>query len=408
MIDANASPRLGILLDLSFRDLWHDRMVSLCLIASVIAVVAPLLLLFGLKFGIVSQMRQDLMADPRNKEIKMIASASLDRAWFARVGSMPGVGFVLPLTRSLNALADLYKDSSHFIENVELIPTAKNDPLLGQTRELQSTVGVILSASAARQLEVRAGDAITLRVVRTFNNKTERAQIRVNVEQVLAPESFSRPAALLDLTLLVALEDFRDGFKVPLLQVANGDEPRERERFARARIYADQIESVEALANQLTDEGIQNSSRLAEIKTVQSIDQVLGMVFSVIAWTAVLGCAASMMGGLMANIDRKRKDLALLRLFGFGKNMLPVYVMNQALVLTFFGFAFGCCIYALGSYLFNQLLGSFMAADRFVCRLEPIHFLLALGCAMLIAAFVSGIGGLTVMQIEPAESLRDV
>jgi len=43
-----------------------------------------------------------------------------------------------------------------------------------------------------------------------------------------------------------------------------------------------------------------------------------------------------------------------------------------------------------------------------VCRLEPINFLLALGCAMLIAALVSGIGSLTVMQIEPAESLRDV
>jgi putative ABC transport system permease protein len=408
MINLNASPRLGILLDLSFRDLWHDRMVSLCLIASVLAVVAPLLLLFGWKFGIVSQMRQDLMADPRNKEIKMIASASLDRAWFARVGSMPGVGFVLPLTRSLNALADLHKDSSHFVDNVELIPTAKSDPLLGNRRELQSATGVILSASAARQLEVAAGDSITLRVLRSLNNKTERAQMSVKVEQVLAPESFSRPAALIDLTLLVALEDFRDGFKVPLLQITNGDEPRERERFARARIYADHIESVEALANRLTDEGIQNSSRLADIKTVQSIDQVLGVVFSVIAWTAVLGCAASMMGGLMANIDRKRKDLALLRLFGFGKNVLPLYVVNQALVLTLLGFALGCCIYALGSHLFNQLLGAFLAADRFVCRLEPIHFLVALGCAMLIAALVSGIGSLTVMQIEPAESLRDV
>ncbi|MEI8400858.1 MAG: ABC transporter permease, partial [Alcaligenaceae bacterium] len=81
MSSHSTSPRIGVLLGLALRDLVHDRKVSACMVASVVAVVAPLLLLFGLKFGIVSQMRHDLLSDPRNKEVKMIASDNLDQAW---------------------------------------------------------------------------------------------------------------------------------------------------------------------------------------------------------------------------------------------------------------------------------------------------------------------------------------
>lgn len=403
-----SAPPFKVLLALSMRDLMHDRKVSICIMASIVAVVAPLLLLFGLKFGIVSQMRAELLSDPRNLEIRMLVSAKLDDAWFDKMRDTPGVGFVQPLTRSLNAIADLYIDSRRFAESVELIPTALGDPVLEGLTIPQAKDEVVLTASAATRLGIKPGETLQIRFSRLYESRTERAQLVVRVVGVLPPASFARPAVFLTLPLLVEIEDFRDGFKISGLGVETGQDLQARKHFARARIYADKIENVEFLAKRLSEEGIETSSRLAEIKSVQSIDKVLGIVFGVIAWIAVLGCAASLIGALMANIDRKRKDLALLRLMGYGKFAMQTYVVLQSSLLTVAGFVVGCVMYVLGSQLFNQMLGEYMKADHFVCRLEPIHFVFALAGALLLAMLVAGIGGVVVTKIEPAESLRDI
>lgn len=408
MYSTLSAPPLKVLISLGLSDLLHDRKVSICIMASIVAVVAPLLLLFGLKFGIVSQMRTELLSDPRNLEIRMLASAKLDQVWFDKMRQSQNVAFILPMTRSLNTIADLYVDSRRFAESVELIPTAAGDPVLSGVSIPSARDEVVLSASAATRLGIQAGEKIQIRVSRIFENRTERAQIEVRVLAVLPTESFSRPAVFLSLPLLVEIEDFRDGFKIPGFGIETGGEIQPRTHFARARIYADKIEHVENLANRLTEEGIETFSRLAEIKSVQSIDKVLGIVFGVIAWIAILGCAASLIGALMANIDRKRKDLALLRLMGYGKVAMQLYVVMQSALLTFVGFCVGCLMYLLGSQLFNQMLGQYMQADRFVCRLEPIHFIFALAGALLLAIIVAGVGGVFVTKIEPAESLRDL
>lgn len=403
-----SAPPLRVLLSLGLSDLLHDRKVSICIMASIVAVVAPLLLLFGLKFGIVSQLRAELLSDPRNLEIRMLASAKLEPAWFEKMRISEGVGFVIPLTRSLNTIADLYVDSRRFAENVELLPTADKDPLLAEVAIPQGRDEVVLSSSAASRLGVKQGERVQLRINRLHESRTERAQIDVRVVAILPPESFARPAVFLTLPLLVEIEDFRDGFYVSGSGVETGHASQPRTHFARARIYADKIEHVEALANRISKEGIETSSRLAEIKSVQSIDKVLGIIFGVIAWIAVLGCAASLIGAFMANIDRKRKDLALLRLMGYGKLAMQTYVVMQSAVLTVTGFAVGCAMYLLGSQLFNQMLGEYMKVDRFVCRLEPEHFVVALAGALLLALVVAGVGGVVVTKIEPAESLRDL
>ena len=401
-------PSFFVLCALALRDLYHDKKISLCVIASILAVVGPLLLLFGLKFGIVSQLRTELLSDPRNKEIQMSASARLDEEWFTQLRGQTGVGFVMPLTRSLNTQADLFVDSRRFLENVELIPTGTGDPLLGKLAAPALDTDVVLSRAAADRLKLEVGDVLNLRVVRSLDKNLERAQLQVRVSAILAPQVFSRPAILTTLALLVAVEDFRDGVMVPLLGASTGSAPAVRMHFARARIYADSIDTVEQVAQSLQQQSIETTSRIAEIKSVQSIDRVLGFVFAVIAWAAAFGCAASLIGALMANIDRKRKDLALLRLFGYGRQSMLGYVVLQALVLTIVGYLFGCGMYFIGSYAFNEVLTTNLARGTFVCRLELIHFVTGLLSATGISILVCAVGGLLATKIEPAESLRDV
>lgn len=408
MTPPDVRPRLRLLIELAARDLWHDRKVSLCIVASLVAVIAPLLLLFGLKHGVVSQLNDELLSDPRNLEVRMLGNYDLGSGWFERLRAQPGVNFVIPLTRSLNTQADLLRDSQHFVANAEVIPTASGDPLIGSLPAPAAIDQVLLSASAASKLGVNSGDSLRLLVLRKLDGNNERGELPVKVAGVLEHSAFTRQAVLVSLDLLVAMENFRDGYAVPLLGFSTGGAAPLRERYARARVYASGLDDVASIATWLDDEHIESSTRAREIESVKAISHVLGLIFAVIAWTAVIGCVASLAGAFLANIDRKRKDLALLRLLGFQRSAAGAYVMIQAALLTCLAFAFGYGAYLIGSAVFNSALGNNLADDGFVCKLENIHILLAFASALLIAIVVAAVGGFRAIHIQPAESLRDL
>jgi putative ABC transport system permease protein len=401
-------PSLLLLVELAARDLWHDRKVSLCIVASLVAVIAPLLLLFGLKHGVVSQLNNELLSDPRNLEVRMLGNYNLSSEWFEQMRNQPGVGFVIPLTRSLNTTADLMRDNQHFVANAEVIPSASGDPLIGSLPAPATQQQVLLSASAASKLSVKSGDQMRLLVLRKLAGNNERGEVSVTVGGVLEHNLFSRPAVLVHLDLLVAMENFRDGYAVPQFGFDSGTPAPARERYARARIYAQGLDDVAPIAASLEGERIESSTRAAEIESVKAISHVLGLIFAVIAWTAVIGCVASLVGAFLANIDRKRKDLALLRLLGFQRSAAGLYIMVQAALLTCLAFVLGYGAYLIGSSVFNQALGSNLAGDGFVCKLENIHILLAFASALLLAILVAAVGGFRAIHIQPAESLRDL
>jgi len=402
---APVRPSGYLLTGLAIRDLSHDRKVSLCIIASLVAVIAPLLLLFGLRYGVVSQLNAELLNDPHNLEVRMSGNHNLPLEWFENVRKQPGVGFVMPLTRSLNTQADLVRDSRHFIANVELIPSAQGDPLLSGYSPPEGSQ-VLLSASAASQLQVQMGESLSLVVLRNYAGEHQRGQFHVTVGGILSASMFARPAVWVPLEVLVTLEDFRDGFAAPLLGFAEGTPAPERQRYARARIYAHTLDDVAVIAQWLEQQHIPSSTRVREIEAVKAITRVLDLIFAVIAWTALAGCMASLAGALLANIDRKRKELSLLRLLGFGRGAIGAYLMLQALALSSAAFALSCVLYALGSAVFNNALGGHLADSGFVCRLELTHILFAFAGTLLLASVVAGIGGLRAIQIQPAESLR--
>lgn len=398
-----------LLFRLVLHDLWHDRKVSFCMAASLVAVIAPLLLLFGLKHGVVSQLQTDLLSDPHNLEIKMLSSGAFSENWIGRLQNKPEVGFAIGQTRSLNTQADLYVDNRHFVENAEVIPTAKGDPLLGDLSvDLQDTQ-VILSESAARQLNVKSGDTIQLRVLRKLNQLNERGETSLGVVAVLERSSFPRPAIFVNSALLVGLEQFRDGMHIPQLGLETGTPATDAPVvFAKVRLYAKNVDDVASLGDWLANQGMENTSRVAEIEAVKAINRVLTLIFSAIAFTALIGCVASLIGAFIANIDRKRKDLATLRLLGFGNKPIAGYVVLQALIVTTLAYIAGLGLYMLVSEIFNMVLVSSRETSGFSVQIRFLHAVAAFFLTMFIAVLVSFIGALRAVRIQPAESLREL
>jgi putative ABC transport system permease protein len=401
--------RLRLLAAMAVQDLWHDRKVSLCIAASLVAVIAPLLLLFGLKHGVVSQLQDELLRDPRNLEVKMLSSGNFDEAWLQQLRARPEVGFAIGQTRSLNTQADLFMGLQQFVEGAEIIPTQAGDPLLGGAQRQLRDGQVILSARAAQRLAAKPGDSVRLRVLRRLDGINERGETGLQVVAVLDATQFPRAAAFVEPSQLLALEHFRDGYQLPQLGVSTG-KPLDglAPRYARARVYARDIDQVAALEQYLNSQRIETASRLADIDNVKSINHVLGLIFGVIAGAALIGCVASLVGAFLANIDRKRKSLAVLRLLGFGRPAVAVFIVAQALLLSLAGYLGGLVFYLAGSQLFNQLLGASQATGSFVCSITLWHGLAALLLSLSVATLVALVGTLRAIGIEPAESLREL
>lgn len=405
------SPKVGfsLLVRLALRDLWHDRKVSFCIAASLVAVIAPLLLLFGLKHGVVNQLQEDLLSDPRNLEIRMLASGNYSNDWIADLQQMPGVGFAIGQTRSLNTQADLLVDNRRFVENAEVIPTAAADPLLNNILSDLQQGQVILSHSAAQRLQVEVGRSIRLRASRKLDEVNERGEIQLQVVAILEAARFSRPAVFVNLPLLIALEQFRDGDYKPEFGLDTGSEVSAKATsFSKVRLYAKTVDDVAPISAWLEQQHIDTTSRLAEINNVKAINQVLTLIFAVIALTALVGCIASLIGAFLANIDRKRKDLAVLRLLGFTNLTIALYVIVQALMITVLAYIVGLALYGLASGVFNQLLVNHQSTSGFASEITLMHAALALGLSVVIAVFVSCIGALRAIRIQPAESLREL
>ncbi|AJQ49618.1 MULTISPECIES: ABC transporter permease [Pseudomonas] len=401
--------RLALLARLSLADLWHDRNVSLCMAASLVAVIAPLLLLFGLKHGVVSQLQQELLSDPRNLEVKMLSSGHFDQAWLQRLQDRPEVGFAIGQTRSLNTQADLLGAHGRFADNVEVIPTRAGDPLLATDLSELAPDQVILSERAAERLDAKAGDTLRLRVARRLNEVNERGERTLQVRAIVSSVRFARPAAFVSPELLMELEHYRDGYLVASLGASSGQAlDALNVGYARARVYARDIDSVAPLERWLNEQRIETASRLAEINSVKAINHVLGLIFSVIAGAALIGCIASLVGAFLANIDRKRRHLAVLRLLGFSSPAVSAYVVLQALVLSLVGYLGGLGSYYLGSLLFDRLLVSSQATGAFICHITVWHGVVALLLAFLVAGLVALIGALRAIRIQPAESLREL
>ena len=124
------------------------------------AVLAPLLVLFGVKSGIINTMADRLIEDPRNREISSVGSGRYGTDWFKMMAGRTEVDFIIPQTRSIAANMIIYKMDGEQTRSVvvDLIPTDKGDPLLENWATVPTeNTAIVLSEPAARKMKVTAG-----------------------------------------------------------------------------------------------------------------------------------------------------------------------------------------------------------------------------------------------------------
>ncbi len=402
-------PQITNIVRLSFRDYSHEWRMSGCFILALSSVLAPMMILFGLKFGIVSTMIHELVENPVNREIKPIGSGRYDDAWIDQYRNRGDVEFIIPKTRALAATIQLKSTTANRIVSTELLATASGDPLLaGLTRVPKDYYQVILSQSAAKKLKVNTGDTIDASLARQFQGKRERVHLPLEVVDIADEVVTARSVAFVNLDLLIASEQFKDGRVVEELGWEGNSDAMKERIYPSFRLYAQSIYDVENLVIDLERKGARVKANVGEISTVQSIDENLSVIFWIIACVGAVGFAFSLGASLWANVDRKRKELSVLRLVGFKSGRIVMFPVLQALYTAVLGWLFAVLVYLAFEYLINFFLAPRLNLDRALCFLLTEHFLWALGITLVIAVFAAILGGFRAARIEPSDGLREI
>jgi putative ABC transport system permease protein len=395
---------------LAFEDYRHEWVISGCSVLALSAVLIPLLVLFGLKYGIITNLLDPLIENPRYREIAPIASGRFDPDWFAAIAARPDVAFVVPRTRSLAAsikLRAVERDVGRIID-IELIPSAAGDPVLAD--DVRAPAGfdeVVLAATAAEKLGVESGDRLEGILTRTRRDRQESVRLPLTIVGVAPIGAFARDGLFVSTDLIAAVEDFLDGRAVPALGW-EGSEPRRSERaFASFRLYARSIEDVAPIRSELLDQGIEVRTSIADIALVETLDRNLGIVYWTIALIAIGGYCLSFATSVWANVDRKRREFSVLRLTGFRTEEIVWFPILQAAFTATAAWALGVAVYLGVQITLNGLFADSIGGGEPVCRLRLAHVLAALAVTVLAAVLAAIVGGRRIAELEPSIGLRE-
>jgi len=395
-------------LKLATRDYFHEWQMSGCFVLALASVLGPMLVLFGLKFGIVGGMIDQLVEDPHNREIMPVGSGRFPAKWIDELRQRSDVEFIVPRTRSIAATLEVTSANTPSITSMEILPSDAGDPLLADIGVTPSGLdGVVLSQAAAAKLKVGPGDKLDGSLMRRFNEQRERAHIALKVAAVASASAFPREAIFASVNLAEALEDYRDGHAVPALGWTGNIDTKSR-TYPGFRLYATSIYDVVELHQGLVDLGIEVRTRAADIQLVQRMDRNLSMVYWAIAIIGLVGFSLSLGASLWANVERKSKQLSVLRLVGFRTGDIMWFPMIQSLYTAVLGWGLAVAIFEVAALVINDMLASQMDVGQHVCSMLPEHYLIAFGLTIGASVIAAMLAGLRSARIEPSEGLREI
>ncbi len=206
-----------MILRLALKDILHDWLLSICLVLAIASIIAPLLILFGLKFGTIQTLQSRLVQDPKNREIRPLTTKSYSRDWFDTLRKKhPEVSFIVPMTRQISTSITAINTAGDSSEQLSLMATATGDPLLLENGvTIPGHAACVLTEPAAQALHVSIGDELLFTTRRIIQGKYENGEFSVFVSGILEGRASSLKTAFVRLDIIEAVEDYKDGRAVP-------------------------------------------------------------------------------------------------------------------------------------------------------------------------------------------------
>lgn len=585
----------GLVLWLAMKDLWHEKLITINLILGTAAIIAPLLILFGIKFGTIETMTNRLVNDPKNLEIRPLSSRSYTPIWFNEISKNDKINFVIPMTRQLSSSV-LIKPLNLSTNSVraDIVATDEGDPLLLQNGGvIPDKTSCVLSYSLAKKLDLKKNDMIQCVVTRYVKKKIQKASISLKVAAILTPRAGFIKSIYVPLKTVENIEKYKDGLAIsewnwkgnisqaypvydgvfisvpkqldrvdqikllsgtgfsyinaisiekakekagysfnknqnlyfikpyknsinenhigslkiklrgkkaklypwvkPIDAVIESDKkeikikivayPRvnkktnhitlymsspysdissitvkvgkkelaipvsilpskeksslvfvdiktagmltlmrernliydeninkfllSRRGYASFRVYAKNLTDVEPLKKFFEKNGIMVSTQSERIHEVRELDKYLTLIFWLIALVGLVGGVATLSASLYSSVERKRKELSILRLLGLSASMIFRFPIYQGIVIAVIGVLFAFLFFSIMATVINRLFQVHLQIGESFCTLNETHIASVLLFTIFISIIASGIAAYRAIQTDPAEAMRD-
>lgn len=409
--------KFRLLAGLALFDYLHEKLLSLCAVVALTAILTPLLVISGVKNGVVTTLLDRLKSNPGNMSILLQGSGKFTPAWFETMRKdKEMIQFIMPQTRSLAAIVTLVspqnQNTQHGVDKwVECtwLATGEGDPeLITYGVDIPVRSSLVISQTVAEKLDLKKGEIVTALAERTTaEKKRESHAVMLTVTDILPLEAGQKDVAYVPLDLLLAVEAYRDGGVFPEDPFADNART-EREYYPRFRLYARTIDHVEPLRERMNAKGMFVHTKASEIVMVKRLDHSLSLIILLIALVAGSGFVAFTVSNCLASVRRKEKQLGLLRLMGFSRFYLSLFPIGQSLMTASLGSAFALILYGLLAISINSLFGGQMTGAEQICNLDTGTLALIFLLVFSLSILSSLNGALYVAKLEPSEVIREI
>lgn len=397
-----------MLTSIAWRDLAHNPLSTICLILGAAIALSPVLLLFGLNYGFVNRLIEQLREDPRTRELRPVGQYELTQDWFEERALDPRVGFILPRTRYLASTTRLRSPNARGVHDAELIPTAAGDPLLPGDISLAGVNQIAISASTAANTSAASGDELTLIFTRRTEEGRQSVRLKATVIAVLDRSAYQREAVFAVPDLVDKAERWREGEAVPSMgeRWAEGADPKPRSSYASFRMFAKDVRDVPALRDAMIGMRIDVRTEEAAISRALAIERGLGWVFVVILALSASGVLLTLGFQLAASIAEKASELSILRMMGMESLQLMSIPVIQGSIIGAAGASVAALSVLLSQPLINDRLAGIAGLDGPLSELLVEHALIAVLAMAVAGALAGGFAGRQAAKLEPSEGLR--
>jgi putative ABC transport system permease protein len=399
------------ILSLAYRDLTHGWATTLCFSVAVAAALLPLLILFGLKYGVVNNLIDTLRNDPNVREIRLVRDTELSLSWFETIGARSDVRFLLPKGNFLASSVRMRAPDGRRLLDTRVVPTAANDPLISGLEVPTGAGQILLTERVAIEGEIEVGDDVELIIQRTVGEVREAVRHTLRVTGIVPRDRLQTDDIFVAPMLEDAIETWRQGFAVVGLDWPARDGSStlvrpERESFSSFRLYANDVRDVPELRDVLLRDGLDVRTRAEEVIRVLLIERALSLVFFAITVLGAAGFLLTLGLHLVASVADKARELAILRLLGLTSAEVSLMPSIQGMAIAGCGAVLACSFAALSQPVVNTLFSGLGGLEGRVSFLAPSHFALAIIVTVLAGGAAGSIAGLRAATIEPRRGLR--
>ena len=392
--------KLTLAARLALSDMRHDAGLFTGVALTVTAVLAPLLVLLGLKTGVIEHLLGGLRADPATREIVLRGHMPLPPEWFETMRRRPDVAFVAPRMRQLAQPVDVGLAANPIRgTNADFVVSAPDDPVLGRTAAGIAEGSVVLSQRLAQIGGFKVGDEITVWAIRRATTGNQRIDARAKVAGIAPPAATQNAVVYGPLAMAASLEAFQER--------DSGQSQAPAHIFPSFRLYARDITDVATLERDLLAQSMEVRTEVGRIGWTLSIDRNLTTLFAVLTGCGAAGVAVTLAVSLWGNVARKRRALSLLRLLGLPAWALVVFPLVQGGLVAAFGSLLGAGVALAVGAIINGAYGVAYLEGSELCVIAPIHILATVLSAIVLALLASLVAVRPVLRIAPSEGMRE-